>query len=266
MSRSILILLFIFIILAGCTRPTESHERMITEINENDDTGDVEIESIDSVITEEVSQKKKTDGEIKAENNAQEFLQIIKEKDEVKLLQFLNTTRLDLEGSKKIIEGFDKNFDLETLSVQIYYDGNRMFIEGGQYEFILLDKNSKENNEENSLVIRYEEDGSIVYHNPYVWYFPYAEKMLLRYLDLINKGSVTELAEFLNPDDIEVPDWVAEKTIKNYEEFFNSGNISIRYTSHFAFVIEDGKGKEHEIEVIYGDGIMAIKDDFIPDF
>jgi hypothetical protein len=31
-------------------------------------------------------------------------------------------------------------------------------------------------------------------------------------------------------------------------------------------VIENGKGKEHVIEVIYGDGIMSIKDDFIPNF
>lgn len=270
MNRIILILLSVFIILAGCTKPTESHERNITEIKGNDDTGEVEIESIDkgtdNVISEELSQEDKSDGEIRAEKDAQAFLQIIKEKDEVKLLQFLNTTRLDLEGAKKIIEGFNINFDLDTLSIQLYYDGYRMFIEEGQYEFILLDMNSKENSEENFLVIRYEEDGSIVYHNPYVSYFPYAEKMLLDYLDLINKENVTELAGFLNADDLEVPISVAEKTIKNYKEYFNSENISVRYTNQFVFVMEDGNGKEHEIEVIYGDGLMSIKDDFIPDF
>lgn len=273
MNRSILILLFVCIILAGCTKPTGSNEGVITEIQGNEDT-EVEIESIDkgidtdidSVITEEVDKEGKSDGEIKAENDAQALLQIIKEKDAVKLLQFLNTTRLDLEGSKKIIEGFDVNFDLDTLSAQIYYDGYRMDIEGGQYEFILLDKNSNEMNEERSLVIRYEEDGSIAYHNPYVQYFPYAENMLLRYLELINKESVTELARFLNADDIVVPDSVAEQTIKNYKEFFNSENLSVRYIDQFVFMIEDGKGKEHEIEVIYGDGLMSIKDDFIPDF
>lgn len=270
MFRSILISVFILIFLAGCSRPSESNEGSIAEAKENGEVAEEVIESIntgiDSVITEEVSQEKKSDGEIRAEKDAQKFLEIIKAKDEAKLLQLLNTTRLDLEGSKKIIEGFDINFDLDTLSVQLYYDGYRMFIERGQYEFILLDKNSTENNEENSLVIRYEKDGSIVYHNPYVRYFPYAEKMLLRYLDLINKGSATELAGLLNPDDIDVPNWVAEKTIQNYKDFFNSGNLSIRYTDRFVFVAEDGKGKEHEIEVIYGDGLMSIKDNFIPDF
>jgi hypothetical protein len=270
MNRSIIILLFIIIILAGCSRPSESNEVIIAEVKANGDTGEEEIGSIkkgiDSVITEEASQEKKSDGEIKAEKDAQEFLKIIKEKDDAKLLQFLNSTRLDLEGTKKIIEGFDVNFDLDKLSVQIYYDGYAMNIEGGQYEFIFLDKNSKEYNGENSLVIRYEEDGSIVYLNPYIRYFPYAENMVLYYIDLIGKGSVTELAVFLNPDDIEVPDWVAEKTINNYKDFFDSGSISIRYTDHFVFVAEDGKGKEHEIEVNYGDGLMGIQDNFIPDF
>src|SRR5690606_578086 len=116
MNRSILILLFIFIILAGCTRPTESHEKMITEIIDNEDAGEA-LESIDKVIdlivTEEVNQEEISDGEIKAEKAAQEFVQIIKKKDEVKLLQFLNTTRLDLAGAKKIIEGFNINFDLD---------------------------------------------------------------------------------------------------------------------------------------------------------
>jgi hypothetical protein len=89
--------------------------------------------------------------------------------------------------------------------------------------------------------------------------------MVLQYLDHISKGKATELAGFLNPDDIEVPSWVAEKTIMNYEDFFDSGDISIRYINRFVFVAEDGKGKEHVIEVNYGDGLMSIKDDFIPE-
>ncbi|CAM3483936.1 hypothetical protein PALU110988_24885 [Paenibacillus lupini] len=87
-----------------------------------------------------------------------------------------------------------------------------MYPEGGQYEFALVDKNFKEYDEENSLVILYQ-NGGIVYRNPYLRYFPYAEKMVLKYIDLINKENTTELAGFLNPDDLAVPDWVADEVI-----------------------------------------------------
>jgi hypothetical protein len=142
--------------------------------------------------------------EKKAVEDAQEFLKLIKEKDADKLLQLLNKsdpTRLDIEGANKVIEGFDVNFDIDSLSVRINGDGSAMNPAIGQYEFVLADKNFKEHPEDNSLVIRYQEDGGIVYHNSYIRYFPYAEKMVVQYLDLIDKGNTIQLASFLNPDD-----------------------------------------------------------------
>lgn len=270
MNRSILVLFCVLLILAGCSRPNESYKTNIEEVKLNEDKGENGIvtidKSIDSSVTLEATQENKSNGEIKAVKDAQEFIEIIKEKDADKLIQLLNTTQLDIEGAKKIIQGFDVNFDLDILSVQINYDGFAMNPQVGQYEFILVDKNLNENNKENSLVIRYDVDGSKVYDNPYVRYFPYAEEMVLQYLDHISKGKATELAGFLNPDDIEVPSWVAEKTIMNYENFFDSGDLSIRYTNRFVFVAEDGIGNEHVIEVNHGDGLMSIKDDFIPEF
>lgn len=214
------------------------------------------------------SQENTDTNEMKAIKDAQGLLELIKEKDSDKLLGLLNKSalsRLDIEGVNTIIEGFDANFDLKSLSVQINNDGPAMYPEGGQYEFVLVDKNFKGNHEENSLVIHYQEDGGIVYHNPYITYFPYAEKMVVKYLDLIDEGNTTELAGFLNPDDVDVPDWVADDIIRNYKNFFNS-DMSVRYKNRFTFVIEDSKGKEHEIEVIYGDGLLSIKDEFIPNF
>lgn len=215
------------------------------------------------------SQENTDTNEMKAIKDAQELLELIKEKDSDKLLGLLNKSalsRLDIEGVNIIIEGFDVNFDLKSLSVQINNDGPAMYPEGGQYEFVLVDKNFKGNHEENSLVIQYQEDGGIVYHNPYITYFPYAKKKVVKYLDLIDKGNTTELAGFLNPDDVDVPDWVADDIIRNYKNFFNSDNMSVRYKNRFTFVIEDSNDKEHEIEVIYDVGLMNIKDEFIPNF
>ncbi len=199
-------------------------------------------QGLNSGVTEEPIQEKISDV-MKAEKDAQELIKIIKEKDAAKLFQLLHISELDLEGVNEIIEGFHVNFDLNTLSAVLYYDGYAMSPEGGQYEFILTDKNLKEYSNENSLVIRYEEDGSRVYHNPYIRYFPYAEKMILRYLDLVDKKNVTGLAGFLNPDDVDVPIWVAEEAISQYENYFGLEDLSVRYINRFIFMAEDGKLK-----------------------
>jgi hypothetical protein len=205
--------------------------------------------------------------EAKAIKDAQKLLELIKTKDTDELLRTVNRSarsQLDIDGVNKIIEGFDKNFDMESLAVQLNDEGPAMSPEDGQYEFVLVDKNLKENHEENSLVIRYQEDGVAVYHNPFIQYFPYAESMVIKYLELIDERNTAELAKFLNPDDIDVPEWVANEIISNYENFSSSENMSVRNKNRFAFVIEDSNGKEHEIELIYGDGLMSIKDEFIP--
>jgi len=212
------------------------------------------------------SQENATD-ETKAIKDAQELLELIKAKDSDQLLRTVNMSALsplDIDGVNTIIEGFDKNFDLESLSIQKNYDGPAMSSEDGQYEFVLVDKNFKENLQENSLVIRYQENGVPVYHNPFIRYFPYAERMVVKYLELIDAGNTSNLAKFLNPDDINVPEWVANEIISNYENFFSSDNMSVGYKNRFTFVIEDSNGKEHEIELIYGDGLMSIRDEFIP--
>jgi hypothetical protein len=215
------------------------------------------------------SQEDKDTDEIQAIKDAQELLDLIKEKGSDKLLGLLNKSaisQLDIEGVNTIIEGFDVNFDLKSLSVQINNDGPAMYPEGGQYEFVLVDKNFKGNHEENSLVIRYQEDGVTVYHNPYIQYFPYAESMVVKYVELIDAGNTIELARLLNPDDVDVPEWVANDIIRNYKNFFSFENMSVRYKNRFTFVIENSNGREHEIELIYDAGLLSIKDEFIPNF
>lgn len=69
----------------------------------------------------------------------------------------------------------------------------------------------------------------------------------------------------MNPDDIEVPIWVAEDTISNYKNYFDAMDMSVRYLNNFTFVIENGRN-QHPIEVIYGDGLMSVNDKFTPDF
>lgn len=273
-SRLVLVGALLLLILSACT-----NQRSVDMVSSNDGDNEGRVNIVASSETEEIvvpqlgtspsSQENTEIGEMKAIKDAQELIESIKDKDSVKLLGLLNKSdrdRLNIEDANTIIEGFDANFDLQSLSAQNNNDGLAMHSERGRYKFVLVDKDFKEKHEENSLVIRYQEEGSIDYINPYIRYFPYAEKMVLQYLDLIDEGKTTELAGFLNPDDVEVPEWVADDTISKYKDFFDSKNMSVRYTNRFNFVIEASNGKQHEIEVTYGDGLMSIEDEFIPHF
>lgn len=202
---------------------------------------------------------------------ATDFVTAIKEKNTTHLLEVLKKSYFyssyENKQVDKMIEGFEKNFDLNSLEVELYYDGYAMYPDAGQYEFFITDKNSHDFEQVNSLIIHFEENGeTMYYYHPYIRYFPFAEEMVENYLDLIARKSVAELAHFMNPDDIVVPEWVAEETINNYSEYFGDQNLTIRNDVGFKFIIENSLGKEHQLEVIYGDGLMAIKDDFAPYF
>lgn len=265
MIRHVLFIFIVLFMLSGCAKANEPAEGK-TQIIE--DSIGVEItQGKDSSAGNDGkdTNQGKSSNELMAIDDAEELVETIKERNINELIQLLDDSHIDEEVANKIIEGFESNFDLNTLSVQIKYDGNAMYPDIGQYEFILLDNKSEHGNE-NMLVISYDGEGHKVFHNAYIRYFPYAGKMVSRYLEIIRGENATELALFLNPDDIEVPVWVAEETISNYKDFLEGGSPSIHYSSRFNFVVENGKNGEHVIEVIYGDGLMSINDEFIPDF
>ena len=63
-----------------------------------------------------------------------------------------------------------------------------------------------------------------------------------------------------------MPVWVAEETIRRYKEHFADRELTLTYVRQFDFVVSDDLGNTHEIRVIYGDGLMGIRDEWIPDF
>lgn len=213
-----------------------------------------------------------THDEISALAAATDFVTAIKEKNTAHLLELLKKPHFfysdyDINHADKVFEGFEKNFDLNSLEVELYNDGYAMHADAGQYEFFITDKKGHDFEQVNSLIIHFEENGeTMYYYHPYIRYFPFAEEMVEKYLELITRKSVAELADFMNPDDIVVPEWVAEETIKNYSDYFGDQNLTVRYDLGFIYTIENSVGKEHQLEVIYGDGSMAIKDEFAPDF
>lgn len=202
-----------------------------------------------------------------AQRDVNLFLEMMRQGNTKELIPLVNELWLNEEiSAAKMIEGFAHNFDLATLTAEPTYEGYAMWPEGGQYEFKLVDQHGSDNGQENFLVIRYDELGNRYIHHPYIRYFPHAESLVAGYLDLIRQEKAAELASYLNADDLDIPVWVGEEIIRRYKENFAEGEWTLEYIKQFDFVVSDREGKTHDIRVIHGDGLMSIRDEWIPDF
>ena len=204
------------------------------------------------------------------------FLRLVQARDAEGLLQFLKGTDFYAdykpEDAAKAIEGFEASFDLPSLTATLDESGSSPGIR--QFAFKLADRNSGPSGSGTEgredwlrATVGYEADnGRPVVHHPLVRYYPYAEKMVRQYANLIADGKASELARFLNADDLEVADAVAEATIRTYRDRLDCASLSVREDAPFAYTIEDRLRRVHSIEVVYGDGLMGIRDSYRPDF
>lgn len=46
----------------------------------------------------------------------------------------------------------------------------------------------------------------------------------------------------------------------------NRASPAVRYQDKFFFVVSNGQGDEHLFQIVYGDGLTGIRDEFIPEF
>ncbi len=208
-----------------------------------------------------------------------QFIDLVKAKDAAGVHAFLKRSDFfswfTLDMASRAIEGLERNFDLASLHAAIDENSNSHSPADRQYGFILVDRdqsaddidvNSLEN-QSRAVTLRYEQEtGQPIVHTPYVRYYPFAEEMVQTYMNLIAQDQAAELASFMNADDLEVPLWVAEDTITAYRESLDLGNYSIHNDYGFIYSITDTGGNSHTLEVIYGDGLMGIRDVYTPAF
>ncbi|RXJ04514.1 hypothetical protein DS745_03785 [Anaerobacillus alkaliphilus] len=194
---------------------------------------------------------------------ARNFINAIKHKNEEQLLALIKSSNLysryDLSYVSKMIEGFEQTFDLPSLEVELN-DRPANSIDG-QFEFVLHDDGEEDHEGINVFLIRYEGNGDIYYNHPYIRYFPFAEEMVTKYVDLIVTKNVEELGQFIKPMD-GGPERVAEDRIASYQKYFGNVDLAVRHEKGFVFTVENEKGKEHQIEVVFSDGLMTIDDKF----
>ncbi|MFF2480455.1 hypothetical protein [Paenibacillus sp. NPDC058071] len=107
-------------------------------------------------------------------------------------------------------------------------------------------------------------------HYQYRWaYFSYlvfADEYISDYLKWLKVGDANKLAGFLQADDLNVPDATASKLMEMYRLYFGSTDkLQFEYSGPFQYRVSLADGKEsHPVSIIFGDGLMGIKDTFMP--
>jgi len=280
MMRFAASLLFLLLVLSGCMKadePVMEDTQPVVEDSINPNEENIpEVPELAPVDSGTEANSEESPDVLAALGVAETFVEAVRTRDADQLVQLLDDTmqslgvQMDNEMAEIILEGFATNFDLNSLAVNVNKEGSAWGPQYGQYEFKLSDNRGEYRfepwSEEDRLVILYDANGTKHFRNPYVNYFPYAEKMVSRYMEIIEAEDAARLAAFLNPDDIEVPFWVAEETISNYKKFLHGESPTIRYENRFNFVVVNENNEEHPIGVSYGAGLMGIRDEFIPEF
>lgn len=193
------------------------------------------------------------------------LVEAIKQSDVSRLSQLLAAHSYDEQQLLSIIEAFHHNSNPNTLTVTANDQGSSMSPASGQYEFTLTAEGFENLPEEiTKLVIQYRNDNTIMFHHPYITYYPYAESFIARYVKAIRDENDKELARILTVDDLDIPLSVAQATIYKYKEQFNLDQLEMMYDHHFYFIVYDANGEEHQIELIFGDGLVGIADSYIP--
>lgn len=298
MVRFVLSVFLILLALSGCAKSTESESGNAEPVvgDSAGSVGEVGSDVADHAIPDHAAPENAIPGDLAPddpipEDNgadtapelppealaelgvAEALIAAMKSRDADQLIPLLNDTfthdasiRMDRELAEIVIKGFETNFDLDTLAVEL----QSWNLEYKSFEFQLSDSRTGTRtgpwSDDERLVFWYQEDGTRIVYNPYVRYFPYADEMVSRYMELIESEDAEGLAAFLNPDDLEVPVWVAEETISQYKRFLKGDRPTVRYLNRFFFAVNNGQGEEHRIEVVHGDGLMGIRDAFIPEF
>jgi len=292
MMRVFMCMLLVLLLLSGCSNDPNVQEHAIAtpDVGErvedqpadqdsgvqdgNTDTDREEMSDTGSEESEQAEDPKSPDLST-AYDEAGKLLDALKARDASVLAGLLEYTGqfhaipFDQGMAENIIKGFEINFDLDSLVAEANEEGTSWLPESGQFEFILKDNGdaSRFDDHENVLLVSFGENGSqVYYYNPYIRYFPFAFDMVSRYMQMIEAEDAQGLAAFLNPDDLDVPVWVAEETINQYKKFLDGASPAVRYQDKFFFVVSNGQGDEHLFQIVYGDGLTGIRDEFIPEF
>lgn len=108
----------------------------------------------------------------------------------------------------------------------------------------------------------------------FMYYSNYARRLMSCFIDALKKEDAAALKAVLNEDDLEYPAEKVQEIINNYKKGFVLGTLSFRFTGNLAedgaliYAVngkKEGLEREHEMKIVFGDGMVAIRDEWIPD-
>lgn len=114
------------------------------------------------------------------------------------------------------------------------------------------------------------QDQTIRLDDPFLFYSVYANRLVERYVDAIQSQDLEKLGKVLNLEET----WFGQEDLKaiqsKYEDLFSLDSLNYQFTGleserqQFIYTLSGEDGREHEIKVIYGDGLVSLHDNFIP--
>ncbi|GAB4377230.1 MAG: hypothetical protein Kow00121_26050 [Elainellaceae cyanobacterium] len=129
------------------------------------------------------------------------------------------------------------------------------------------------NNSGQSKTIAINQAQSIRLIDEFLLYSRWAKVLVARFTTAIQAKDAPELAKVLSPDDLVYPQADAEQAIDRYASKFELETIQAEFVAlsvdqqHFVYKISglhNGQPVEHLLQVLYGDGLVNIQDEWVP--
>lgn len=282
MCKCCFLILLSLVLLVGCTSNTSSTSDLDELVLENkveiptnikvDKAADSEENELDEVeiITDD-----------RVINDALHFLTLLKEKDIETLVQYwtsdnynriykdidvLKDNMVDMVQLYHEIIDFDSPLEVKLLNSEVSTVNSLQIINIKNREgFFVYDDGYYRD-----LVISYYDDtpsfSSGIYN-----YYPRAFEGMNAYIQAIKDEDKEKLVWLLTPDDVDFPYELTQQIINNYKKQLDVQSIKseiIGWNSEKQFIVNttDKNKNTHQFNIIFGDGLMGIRDDFIPNF
>lgn len=106
--------------------------------------------------------------------------------------------------------------------------------------------------------------------DPFLLYSFHADDLVKRYTEAIKSQNLEQISQIFNYEIEQFNAQELKSVLEKYSDSLSLDSLNYRFTGlnskqqYFTYTLFGNDGKEHEIKVIYGDGLVGIRDDFLP--
>lgn len=126
------------------------------------------------------------------------------------------------------------------------------------------------------VYFRWDSQNGYLSRDNFLYYSEYVSRLVTAFTEALAKEDTDEIASVLTEDDLVYPKEKVPDIINNFKTIFDLKTITCRFKGNtdgeagqgaFIYLIrgeKNGLPVEHEIRVVYGDGLVALRDELIP--